>query len=338
MKYNLQNRRYIGNKFKLLNFIDSVLKSENVKFDIVADVFAGTGVVSEYFMRNNKKVIINDKLYSNYVCYLAWMSNKPFSDEKVTGLINFYNHSEEFIKDNYFSDTFSGTYFHYKDAKKIGSIREHLETIKQELAEREYMMLLSSLLYTTDKIANGVGHFEAFLSNAPTQKGVTLRALNITKYKENPLIYQEDANCLIKKIQTDLLYLDPPYNARQYINFYHILENLAEWKKPTVSGKTLKMPRQEKMSEYSKAKAKDFLKDLVISAKTKFILLSYNNTYKANSGASINKISEQDICTILNSVGKIKRFDTSYRYFNSGKTNFDNHREILYLCKKNENN
>lgn len=337
MKYNLQNRRYIGNKFKLLNFIDSVLKAENVKFNIVADIFAGTGVVSEYFMKNNKKTIINDNLYSNYVFYIAWLSNKPFSEEKVTNLINFYNHSSEFIQDNYFSDTFAGTYFHYNDAKKIGSIREHLEIIKHELTEREYMILLSSLLYTTDKIANGVGHFEAFLATPPIQKGVILRALNITQYKENPLIYQEDANSLIKKIQTDLLYLDPPYNARQYINFYHILENLAEWKKLTVSGKTLKMPRQEKMSEYSKAKAKSFLRDLVINAKTKYILLSYNNTYKANSSASINKISEQDICDILNSVGKIKKFDTSYRYFNSGKTNFDNHREILYLCIINEN-
>lgn len=336
MKYNLQNRRYIGNKFKLLDFIDSVLKAENIEFDTVADIFAGTGVVSEHFMKANKKVIINDNLYSNYVFYIAWLSNKPYSEEKVNDLINFYNNSSEFIKDNYFSDTFSGTYFHYEDAKRIGAIREHLETIRQNLTEREYMILLSSLLYTTDKIANGVGHFEAFLAKAPIQKGVTLQALNIIKYKETPLIYQEDANALIKSIQSDLLYLDPPYNARQYINFYHILENLAEWKKPTVSGKTLKMPRQEKMSEYSKAKAKDFLQDLVINAKSKYILLSYNNTYKANSGASINKISEQNICDILNNVGETKRFDTSYRYFNSGKTNFDDHKEILYLCKINK--
>ncbi|MBU4457771.1 MAG: DNA adenine methylase, partial [Candidatus Omnitrophica bacterium] len=30
----------------------------------------------------------------------------------------------------------------------------------------------------------------------------------------------------------DVAYIDPPYNARQYINFYHVLENLAKWEKP----------------------------------------------------------------------------------------------------------
>ena len=74
-------------------------------------------------------------------------------------------------------------------------------------------------------------------------------------------------------------------------------------------------------------------KDLVLNAKASYIVLSYNNTYKANSIASINKMSEKDILEILESVGQVKQFKIDYRYFNSGKTNFDNHQEILYLCK-----
>jgi adenine-specific DNA-methyltransferase len=330
---NLKNRRYIGNKFKLLPFIDSVIKSEGVSFDIIADVFAGTGVVSEYFMAQGKKAIINDNLYSNYVFYNAWLSNEYFNPKRIKELLEYYNNSTDFIKDNYLSGTFSGTYYHFEDAKKLGAIREHLESIKTELSDREYMILLSSLLYTADKIANGVGHFEAFLSKAPQKRGVILQNLDIKEYKKNPEIYQKDANDLIKDIKSDVLYLDPPYNARQYVNFYHLLENLAEWKKPSVSGKTLKMPRNEKKSKYSQSSAKNALRELVNNAKTKYILLSYNNTYKANSDASINKISEQDIQNILESVGKVKRFDIGYKFFNSGKTNFDNHKEMLYVCK-----
>lgn len=332
MTFNLQNRRYIGNKFKLLSFIDSVIKTERVEFDTFADVFAGTGVVAEYFMRRGKQIIINDNLYSNFVFYNAWLSNKCYSEKKIQEIINFYNTTTDYIKDNYLSDVFSGTYFHYEDAKKLGSIRDHLESIKAELSEREYMIILSSLLYTADKIANGVGHFEAFLAKQPKERGVILQELNLHHYDKTPQIYQLDANELVKNISADVLYLDPPYNARQYVNFYHLLENLAEWEKPKVFGKTLKMPRQEKLSQYSKAKAKDALNDLVYNAKAKYILLSYNNTYKANSVASINKITEEDIMDILSSVGEVKKYDTDYRFFNSGKTDFDNHKEILYFC------
>jgi adenine-specific DNA-methyltransferase len=142
-----------------------------------------------------------------------------------------------------------------------------------------------------------------------------------------------DANILIKKIKSDVLYLDPPYNARQYVNFYHILENIAEWNKPIVFGKTLKMERENKKSQYSRAGAKDALRDIIDNANAQYILLSYNNTYSANSGASINKISEHDIINILERFGDVKVYERPYQYFNSGKTSFANHKEILFLAK-----
>lgn len=333
MTYDLQNRRYIGNKFKLLPFIDSVINTEGIVFSNFADLFAGTGVVSEHFLNIGKQVIINDNLYSNFVFYQAWLSNKDYNEDKVNTLIKYYNTESDYIVDNYFSDSFSNTYYSYEDAKKIGSIREHLETIRNTLTPREYYIILASLLYTADKIANTVGHFEAFLGRQPEIKGVQLQMLNLKKYKNIPDIYQENANVLAKDIQADLVYLDPPYNARQYINFYHLLENLAEWKKMPVAGKTLKMPRAEKMSQYSTAQAKSALEDLIKSLDTKYVLLSYNNTYVANSGASINKITENDIVAMLQKIGEVKKFNTDYRFFNSGKTNFENHKEILYLCK-----
>ncbi len=332
MTINLQNRRYIGNKFKLLSFIDNVLKKENISFETVADIFAGTGVVSCFFLEQRKKLIINDILFSNQVFYQAWLSGDDYNDNKVSKLINYYNKSSDYLQDNYFSETFSNTYYSFEDALKIGSIREHLEKNKESLTKREYFIILASLLYAADKIANTVGHFESFLKSPPKENGVFLEALNIKNYKYKPEIYQQNANLLIKNIKSDLLYIDPPYNARQYANFYHILENLAEWNKPPVFGKTLKMPRKEKMSLYSTASAKKQLQELVSLANTKYILLSYNNTYTAESTASINKISEMDIYDILTKKGSVKIFDTQYRFFNTGKTYFTNHKELLYLC------
>ncbi|GHT34079.1 hypothetical protein FACS189427_00770 [Planctomycetales bacterium] len=196
MPHNLQNRRYIGNKYKLLPFIDLTLREEGVVFDSFADMFAGTGVVSEYFMAQGKQCIINDSLYSNYIFYTAWLSNLEYDSNKVAQWINYYNASNTFVEDNYFSDTFSNTYFHYEDAKRIGSIRQQLEKHKADFTLREFAILLSSLLYTTDRIANTVGHFEAFLSTPPRQKGIILEKLNLLEYKKN--------HTSIRKMQTNL--------------------------------------------------------------------------------------------------------------------------------------
>ncbi len=334
MTYKLSNRRYIGSKTSLLNNILSFLEEEKISFSSVADLFAGTGVVSECFLRLGKKVVINDILYSNYVCYNAWLSNLPFRNNVVQKFLDLYNSSSfDNSKVNYFSDTFSGTYFHMDDACKIGSIREHLEAHKCELLEREYYILLASLLYSTDKIANTVGHFESFLSAPPLSKGVNLQPLEIYKYKFPARIYQQDANLLAPAIQVDLVYLDPPYNARQYINFYHVLENLAEWKKPEVYGKTLKMLRSHKKSNYSTSKASLVFADLVKQVSAKAILVSYSNTYNARSEASNNKIAEREIVDILSTRGTVTKKEIPYRFFNSGKTFLKNHREYLYLCK-----
>lgn len=45
-----------------------------------------------------------------------------------------------------------------------------------------------------------------------------------------------DANEFIKTVKADLVYIDPPYNSRQYCDAYHLLENVAVWNKPKVYG------------------------------------------------------------------------------------------------------
>jgi adenine-specific DNA-methyltransferase len=331
--YKIQNRRYIGSKSKLIGFIAKVLNKESINFNTFADLFAGTGVVSEYFLSQEKKVYINDNLFSNYVFYKAWLSNGKFNQSKISKWLNYYNQSTDYIRNNYFSDIFSGTYFSYYNSKFIGSVREHLETIKNTLTEREYYIILSSLLYSADKIANTVGHYESFLASKPKETKIKLFPLEIKEYKRSAIITCADANAIANAINTDLTYIDPPYNSRQYINFYHILENIAEWKKMSVSGKTLKFPRNNKKSDYSKSKALNSLIDLLSKLKTKYILLSYNNTYKANSEASNNKIEFEELERMLSKFGRLKIYDYDYKFFNSGKTFFDGHKEFLFVCK-----
>ena len=188
-------------------------------------------------------------------------------------------------------------------------------------------------MYATDKIANTVGHFEHFLSKKPKDKDVFLKMPRINSFAGKSSIYNLDANKLVRSISCDIAYIDPPYNARQYVNFYHVLENLVRWNKPKeFEGTSMKFKREELKSEYSKSKAPEILQDLISNLKAKLILVSYNNTYSAKSNASNNKITEDQLIEILSTRGKVKRREIKHKSFNSGKTNFSDHKEVLYLC------
>lgn len=331
----ISNRRYIGNKTKLLEHIfKSVPENYVPEKTVLADLFAGTGTVSGYFAEHGYKTIVNDTLYSNYVSYIAWFSDLPFNSNVIDHYLNYYNDLKySSIKENYFSDIYGGKYFSVNDAKKIGYIRDHLESIKDNISTREYFILLASLLYATDKIANTVGHFEYFLKSNPVDSEFKMETLEINKDIKSD-IYNLDANILVKKIKCDIAYIDPPYNARQYINFYHVLENLARWNKPTIfEGNSMKFKRDELKSGYSRAIAPQLFADLIKNLDCKFIIVSYNNTYDAKSVASNNKISEEQIVNILSSRGVVNKQEIDYKYFNAGKTIFNGHKELIFTCE-----
>ena len=73
-----------------------------------------------------------------------------------------YLQEPEELPDNYVSPNFGGKYFSLSDAKKIGCIREDLEQQRENLSRKEFDILLASLLYSMDKIANTVGHYDAY--------------------------------------------------------------------------------------------------------------------------------------------------------------------------------
>ena len=88
------------------------------------------------------------------------------------------------------------------------------------------------------------------------------------------------------------------------------------------------------MSEYCTSRAKNAFKDLVENLDVKYLAVSYNNTYKSKSKSSANKIKYEEIVEILNNVGETQIFEQSHKYFNTGKTDFNDHKEFLFLTKK----
>lgn len=330
------NRRYVGSKRLLVNEIyETVERHIHKKEYSVADLFAGTGIVSSFFIQKRKNVIMNDLLHSNFVAYQTWFGEGEVNQNKLMDIISEFNGiNPDDLDENYFSKIYGGKYFAVQDAKKIGYIREAISHIK--LTKRERYILITCLMYATDKIANTVGHFEHFLSKQPIFKNIHLDfPKNLHNVFSNVDIYLGNANDLVRKIKSDVVYIDPPYNARQYVNFYHVLENLTRWEKPTeFEGTSMKFKRNHLKSDYSKTKAPAVMLDLISNINAKLIVVSCNNTYNARSSASNNKITEKQIENILKTRGSIvEKNSINHKFFNSGQTQFNNHKEFLYVCK-----
>ncbi len=329
----INNRRFLGNKYKLLDFIKGTVEKECSGINTVADIFAGTGSVASAF--SDKKLITNDLLYFNHVCHVAWFGSEKYDEEKIENLICYYNAVNP-QEENYMSLNFADTFFSLEDCRKIGFIREDIEANYKEnkINARERAILITSLIYAMDKIANTCGHYDAYIKGASFDRHLELSIpLASNENNENNQCYNEDANRLAERIEADLVYIDPPYNSRQYCDAYHLLENVAKWEKPAVTGVALKMDRSSLKSDYCTSGATRAFEDLVSKITAKYILLSYNNMAKKGNGRSNAKISDDDIIRILSRKGKVKVFSEDYKAFSAGKSSIKDNQERLFLCE-----
>lgn len=340
-KFELSNRRYLGSKTKLISFIHEVVNDNCSNINSVLDLFGGTGVVG-YSFNDECSVLINDILKTNIVAYDTFFSNETIDKNKIEGMLEKYN-NVNVTKDNYYSKNFADTYLSKNNMRKVGFIRDDIDKQykNKKINERERSILICSLIYGIDKIANTVGHYDAYRKNGNLDQKLIMLMPNINdNSNNNNRIYCENSNQLVKNISADLVYIDPPYNSRQYCDAYHFLENVALNKKPEVFGTARKMDRSNLKSKYCTAKAATEFADLIENIKAKYILVSYNNTGEKGNARSNAKISDSQIMEILGKKGEVKVFEQEYALFNTGKTKLDDHKERLFLCivgqKKNE--
>ena len=331
--FGINNRRFLGNKYKLLPFITKVVSSQCDQVSSVADIFAGTGAVASAF--SEKQVITNDILYSNYICNYAWFGSQKFERSKLLKLISKYN-AISVTESNYMTENFSDTFFSREDCAKIGFIREDIERLYSacKINDRERALLIMSLIYGMDRIANTCGHYDAFIQGAIFNKHLTL-AFPSVNILNNPLnqCYNEDANELVTHISADLVYIDPPYNSRQYCDAYHLLENVAQWKKPEVFGIAKKMDRSSIKSKYCTQVAETVFQELIERIDARYILFSYNNMSNKGNARSNAKISDEAIMSILRNKGTVQVFEERYKAFSTGKSDIKDNTERLFLCK-----
>lgn len=331
-RFKLESRRYIGCKAKLVDWIFELIKSEIGSASSFCDIFAGTGAAANRAVDSFEHVVINDFLYSNNVIYKAFFQEGEWSESKVYSLLDKYNSLQpECLEDNYFSENYGGKFFDYDTAKTIGFIREDIKNIESLLTDKERSIMLASLIYSIDRMANTLGHFDAYIKKPVKKRKFVFRLVDVREYP-GVEIHREDANRLARNMQADITYIDPPYNSRQYSRFYHVYENLVKWEKPRLFGTAMK-PEAENMSDYCRKSALKAFTDLVAHLDSDYLVVSYNNTYKSKSSSSANKIKLEEIKSVLDECGTTKVFSHSYNPFNSGKTEFENHKEYLFITE-----
>ena len=330
---------YIGSKFKLSAWIrENVIEVAGSDLDdkIFCDLFAGTGIVGRSFKKDVRKVIANDIEYYSFVLNRNYIGNASDLEGKMRWIehLNALSPKEGFIYRHYCAGSGSGrNYFSDANGKKIDAIRQEIARLRNErtIDEDTYYYLLASLIESADKVANTASVYGAFLKHIKksAQKEIVLESADFLQSGHSHEVYQEESNTLIERIEGDILYLDPPYNSRQYGANYHLLNTIAHYDSFTPKGKT--GLRDYTRSAYcSKRSVNEAFDDLLEKAQFRYIFLSYNNE---------GLMSEEDVKRIMQKYGRYSLATKSYQRFKADKTENRNHKasgtyEYLHILEK----
>lgn len=330
---------YIGSKYKLAEFLTDSIKGvagNDLSQMIFCDLFAGTGIVGRNFKTKVKKVISNDIEFYSYVLNKNYIENHvEIQFEPLLEELNQINGINGFIFEEYSENGKSNRlYFSENNGKKIDVIRQTIENwkTKGKISANEYYFLLASLLESADKVANTASVYGAFLKHIKksAQKELILEPAFFEINHQEHQVFNEDSNTLIQKIEGDILYLDPPYNARQYGANYHILNTIAKYDTFEPKGKT-GLRNYNKSNYCSKNQVINSFEELIKESQFNYIFLSYNNEGLMN---------ENEIRTILSKYGKYDLATTQYQRFKADKEENRNHKaktttEYLHILEKN---
>ncbi|MBC8213765.1 MAG: DNA adenine methylase [Candidatus Marinimicrobia bacterium] len=331
---------YIGSKHKLIPFIKKTIYSvvgQDLSNKIFCDIFAGTGIVGRNFKTEVKTIISNDLEYYSYILNQNYIGNHQpiINQNELISELNSVKSLEGFIFKHYCRGGIENRkYFSDENGKKIDTIRQNIENWKtnNKIDNCTYYFLLASLLESADKVANTASVYGAYLKHLKksASKILILSSAEFELCENIHLVFQKDSNQLIKEIEGDILYLDPPYNTRQYGANYHILNTIAEYKDFVPKGKT--GLNEYKKSKYcSKQTVTEELEYLIRYSQFEYIFLSYNN----EGLMSVDKIKN-----IMEKYGKYDLSSINYQRFKADKDENRNHKasetkEYLHILQKN---
>lgn len=339
--------RYIGSKKLLLGEIERVINENIESAESFCDIFSGTASVANYF-KSRFRILSNDLMYFSFCIQKGVIENniRPNFNKLGFAPVEYFNNLKEneieslpnkkrFCLNNY-SPAGGRMYLSGENALKIDFIRTKINDWfkKEKINESEFYYLIAVLIEAIPFVSNISGTYGAYNKfwDKRALKDLTLKEIEILDNKKNNTAFNTDANTLIKNIEGDILYIDPPYNKRQYSSNYHLLETVAKYDFPILKGVT-GIRENEIKSDYCKKKVVlNAFEDLVKNAKFKHIIVSYST----EGLMGINEI-ENVLCKYGTNY---KMYEIDYRRFKSrgkcrGKCNCEgNLKELIFYARK----
>lgn len=338
--------RYIGGKSLLLDSISEVINDNCADAKSVLDIFSGSGVVSQHFAQKGYEVASNDFLYFSYVIArgtIGITSTPTFNKlniEDVFGYLNdlkiedtIFSIEDCFVYQNYSpTSTCERMYFQNDNALKIDIIRMQIEEWKNcgLINDDEYYYLLAALINAVPYVANITGTFGAYLKywDKRTYNKLELIPYLVAESRVIKCVNKDYTEAL--NIKTDVLYADPPYNTREYLPNYHVMETIARYDYPAIKGVTgIRNYENQKSLFCRKNNVSEAFEVLIRDAKAKYILISYNNEGLISTEALSN------ICRKYAVDNSFRLYEYNYRrYKNKISNNKEGLKEQLYFLRR----
>lgn len=350
----VQRLNYIGSKYQLLGWLTDFMKEKtgftSFKDKTVADLFAGTGVVSHHFRLQGAVVYTNDaELYS---AVIAHAFTRSFYTERVKQVIAEINAAlaataapPGFVTRHY--SPYEGNermFFTVENARRIDTARVMLETAVatvDAITRDEYQFILASIIVSADTVSNVPAVYGCYLKKF---KSKALKPFILTPIHTIPepstasAAFHTDVIANPEFLSStlppvDIAYLDPPYNERQYSKNYFPLNIIA--KSPLAAAATttqLKgktgIPADCFLSAFCRkgGAAETAFDTLIRNLRAKWVFLSY-------SSESI--VSKEKMMEILSRYGTVSVIEREYKRFKSFEYNEDKAvNEYLFCLEK----
>jgi adenine-specific DNA-methyltransferase len=233
-------------------------------------------------------------------------------------------------------------YFTPANAGRIDAAREELALWRRanKVGEDAYYILLAGIIEGADRVAYTAGVYASYMKkwqpNARRSFEILVQApVSGPEHAEAHLMDATEAAKAIGAV--DLLYIDPPYNSRQYVAYYHIPEILARgWTDapPELRGKVGLLAGDEGRSQWSHGRRVGKLFASLLEATTAtHALVSFNSEGHLEPDALLSLLEKASVD------GTVSHFTQRYRRYraDSDREGRHYHRDIalehLYMVR-----